>query len=80
MRAYLLPDRDDVDKLIIGSFVLWKRGFLIVAGTLCDSARLGTSLLVMQEEPAFSRSALDAFQGAGDTSYCNDGLMGSEGK
>ncbi len=61
---YLFPDRDDVDKLIIGSFCSIGSGASLYHGWQSGaSVRLGIifPVLYMQEEPAFS-SALDAFQ------------------
>ena len=77
---YLFPDRDDVDKLIIGSFCsIGEWGFLYHGWQSGASVRLGIifPVLYMQEEPAFS-SALDAFQKAGNTVIGNDVWIGSE--
>ncbi|EMH1995379.1 type B chloramphenicol O-acetyltransferase [Acinetobacter baumannii] len=77
---YLLPDRDDVDKLIIGSFCSIGSGAsFIMAGNQGHRHDWASSFpfFYMQEEPAFSR-ALDAFQRAGDTVIGNDVWIGSE--
>ncbi|SSM45561.1 Chloramphenicol acetyltransferase [Klebsiella pneumoniae] len=61
---YLFPDRDDVDKLIIGSFCSIGSGAsFIMAGNQGHRYDWASSFpfFYMQEEPAFS-SALDAFQ------------------
>ncbi|QJN46975.1 GNAT family N-acetyltransferase (plasmid) [Klebsiella pneumoniae] len=76
----LLPDRDDVDKLIIGSFCSIGSGAsFIMAGNQGHRHDWASSFpfFYMQEEPAFSR-ALDAFQRAGDTVIGNDVWIGSE--
>ncbi|WP_417552251.1 type B chloramphenicol O-acetyltransferase [Marinomonas fungiae] len=77
---YLLPDRDDVDKLIIGSFCSIGSGAsFIMAGNQGHRYDWVSSFpfFYMQEEPAFSNS-LDAFQNAGDTVIGNDVWIGSE--
>ena len=77
---YLLPDRDDVDKLIIGSFCSIGSGAsFIMAGNQGHRHDWASSFpfFYMQEEPAFSR-ALDAFQRAGDTVIGNDVWIGYE--
>ncbi|CAH4023152.1 type B-3 chloramphenicol O-acetyltransferase CatB8 [Providencia vermicola] len=77
---YLHPDRDDVDKLIIGSFCSIGSGAsFIMAGNQGHRHDWASSFpfFYMQEEPAFS-SALDAFQRAGDTAIGNDVWIGSE--
>lgn len=77
---YLFPDRDDVDKLIIGSFCSIGSGAsFIMAGNQGHRHDWASSFpfFYMQEEPAFSR-ALDAFQRAGDTVIGNDVWIGSE--
>ncbi|MDA4019756.1 MULTISPECIES: CatB-related O-acetyltransferase, partial [Enterobacteriaceae] len=77
---YLFPDRDDVDKLIIGSFCSIGSGAsFIMAGNQGHRYDWASSFpfFYMQEEPAFS-SALDAFQKAGNTVIGNDVWIGSE--
>ncbi|MFM5027369.1 CatB-related O-acetyltransferase, partial [Aeromonas caviae] len=74
------PDRDDVDKLIIGSFCSIGSGAsFIMAGNQGHRYDWASSFpfFYMQEEPAFS-SALDAFQKAGNTVIGNDVWIGSE--
>ncbi|MEW0838227.1 hypothetical protein AB0U33_21360, partial [Escherichia coli] len=76
---YLFPDRDDVDKLIIGSFCSIGSGAsFIMAGNQGHRYDWASSFpfFYMQEEPAFS-SALDAFQKAGNTVIGNDVWIGS---
>lgn len=77
---YLFPDRDDVDKLIIGSFCSIGSGAsFIMAGNQGHRYDWASSFpfFYMQEEPAFS-NALDAFQKAGNTVIGNDVWIGSE--
>jgi len=77
---YLMPDREDVDKLIIGSFCSIGSGAsFIMAGNQGHRYDWASSFpfFYMQEEPAFSRS-LDAFRKAGDTVIGNDVWIGSE--
>lgn len=77
---YLLPDRDDVDKLIIGSFCSIGSGAsFIMAGNQGHRYDWASSFpfFYMKEERAFLAS-LDAFQRAGDTVVGNDVWIGSE--
>lgn len=77
---YLLSDREDVDKLIIGSFCSIGSGAsFIMAGNQGHRYDWASSypFFYMQEEPTFS-SSLDAFQKAGDTVIGNDVWIGSE--
>lgn len=77
---YLLPDRDDVDQLIIGSFCSIGSGAVfIMAGNQGHRYDWASSFpfFYMQEHSAFSNS-LDAFQRAGDTVIGNDVWVGSE--
>lgn len=77
---YLLPNRDDVDKLIIGSFCSIGTGAVfIMAGN--QGHRLDWAatfpFFFMTEEPAF-RGAVSAYQPAGDTKIGSDVWIGSE--
>ncbi|RNG65296.1 type B chloramphenicol O-acetyltransferase, partial [Staphylococcus aureus] len=77
---YLLPDRDDVDQLIIGSFCSIGSGAaFIMAGNQGHRYDWVSSFpfFYMNEEPAFAKS-VDAFQRAGDTVIGSDVWIGSE--
>lgn len=77
---YLLPDRDDVDKLIIGSFCSIGSGAaFIMAGNQGHRADWASSypFFYMQQGPAFA-AAQDAFVPAGDTVIGHDVWIGSE--
>jgi len=77
---YLLPDRDDVDQLIIGSFCSIGSGAaFIMAGNQGHRYDWVTSypFFYMDDEPAFAES-VDAFQRAGDTVIGSDVWIGSE--
>lgn len=77
---YLLPDRDDVDRLIVGSFCSIGSGAsFIMAGNQGHRYDWATAFpfFYMQEEPAFA-GASDAFQRAGDTVIGSDVWIGSE--
>ncbi|MCW3465284.1 type B chloramphenicol O-acetyltransferase [Chitinophaga nivalis] len=77
---YLMPDRDDVDKLIIGSFCSIGTGVsFIMAGNQGHRYDWISSFpfYFMNEEPAFATS-LNAFRGAGDTIVGNDVWIGAE--
>ncbi|MGP0170703.1 type B chloramphenicol O-acetyltransferase [Pseudomonas sp. NCHU5208] len=77
---YLLPDRDDVDQLIIGSFCSIGSGAsFIMAGNQGHRYDWASSFpfFYMNEEPAFAESR-DAFQRAGDTVIGSDVWIGSE--
>ncbi|EYF05660.1 type B chloramphenicol O-acetyltransferase [Chondromyces apiculatus] len=77
---YLMPDRTDVDKLIIGSFCSIATGVsFIMAGNQGHRNDWVTTFpfFFMPEEPAFG-DAINAFQGAGDTVVGSDVWIGSE--
>ena len=77
---YLLPDRDDVDKLIIGSFCSIGSGVsFIMAGNQGHRHDWASTFpfFYMQEESAFA-AANDAFRPAGDTVIGNDVWIGAE--
>ncbi|HRL20774.1 MAG TPA: type B chloramphenicol O-acetyltransferase [Alcaligenes sp.] len=77
---YLMPDRDDVDKLRIGSFCSIGTGAVFVmAGNQGHRYDWISSFpfFYMQEEPAFEQ-ARDAYVQAGDTVVGNDVWIGSE--
>lgn len=71
---YLMPDRDDVDKLIIGSFCSIGTGAsFVMAGNQGHRHDWVSSFpfFFMQEEPAFA-AARNAYHGAGDTVIGHD--------
>lgn len=77
---YLLPDRDDVDRLLIGSFCSIGTGAsFIMAGNQGHRHDWASTFpfFYMQEEPAFG-GAIDAFQPAGDTVVGSDVWIGAE--
>lgn len=77
---YLLADRSDVDKLIIGSFCSIGSGAsFIMAGNQGHRSDWVSSypFFYMQQEPAFA-AASDAFIPAGNTVIGNDVWIGSE--
>ncbi|BBU70860.1 TPA: type B chloramphenicol O-acetyltransferase CatB10 [Pseudomonas aeruginosa] len=77
---FLLPDRNDIDQLIVGSFCSIGTGAsFIMAGNQGHRYDWASSFpfFYMKEEPAFS-GALDAFQKAGDTVIGSDVWIGSE--
>lgn len=77
---YLMPDRDDVDRLIIGSFCSIGSGAVfMMAGNQGHRNDWASSFpfFYMQEEPAF-RAARDAYRPAGDTVVGSDVWIGSE--
>jgi chloramphenicol O-acetyltransferase type B len=77
---YLFPDRNDVDKLIIGSFCSIGTGAaFIMAGNQGHRYDWVSSFpfFYMPEVPAFA-GARDAFQPAGDTVIGNDVWIGAE--
>ncbi|WAS99261.1 type B chloramphenicol O-acetyltransferase [Nannocystis punicea] len=77
---YLMPDRADVDKLIIGSFCSIGTGAaFVMAGNQGHRHDWVTSFpfFYMPEVPAFA-GARDAFQPAGDTVIGNDVWIGAE--
>lgn len=77
---YLLPDRDGVDKLVIGSFCSIGSGAsFIMAGNQGHRTDWASSypFFYMQQEPAFA-AARDAFAPAGDTVIGSDVWIGTE--
>lgn len=78
---YLLPDRTDIDRLIIGSFCSIGTGAsFIMAGNQghrSDWASTFPFFYLKEYEPAFSK-AEDAFLRAGDTVIGNDVWIGAE--
>lgn len=77
---YLLPDRDDVDQLIIGGFCSIGTGAaFMMAGNQGHRHDWITSFpfFYMDEEPAF-HEAVNGYQSAGDTVIGNDVWIGSE--
>ncbi|HZF82337.1 MAG TPA: type B chloramphenicol O-acetyltransferase [Burkholderiaceae bacterium] len=77
---YLLPDRHDVDRLVIGSFCSIGSGAsFIMAGNQGHRADWASSypFFYMRHEPAFA-VARDAFIPAGDTVIGSDVWIGAE--
>ena len=77
---YLLPDRQDVDRLVIGSFCSIGSGAsFIMAGNQGHRSDWVSSypFFYMQQEPAFA-GARDAFIPAGDTVVGSDVWIGAE--
>lgn len=77
---FLMPDRKDVDKLIIGSFCSIGSGAVfIMAGNQGHRYDWASSFpfFYMPEEPAFE-GALDALRFSGDTVIGSDVWIGSE--
>ncbi|WP_212004626.1 type B chloramphenicol O-acetyltransferase [Chitinophaga sp. HK235] len=77
---YLPPDRNDVDKLIIGSYCSIGSGAaFIMCGNQGHRHDWISSFpfFYMQEEPAFHGS-INAYEGAGDTVVGNDVWIGAE--
>nr|WP_086939606.1 type B chloramphenicol O-acetyltransferase [Thaumasiovibrio occultus] len=76
---YLMPDRDDVDKLIIGSFCSIGSGAVfMMAGNQGHRTDWATTFpFFYQDNPAFAL-ANDGFVRAGDTVIGNDVWIGSE--
>jgi chloramphenicol O-acetyltransferase type B len=77
---YLLQDREDVDKLVIGSFCSIGSGaaFIMAGNQGHRPGWLSTfPFFYMKEEPAFA-GALDGYLPAGDTVVGNDVWIGAE--
>lgn len=77
---YLMPDRDDVDKLVIGSFCSIGSGAaFIMAGNQGHRAEWASTFPFhfMHEEPAFA-GAVNGYQPAGDTLIGHDVWIGTE--
>lgn len=77
---YLMPDRDDVDKLIIGSFCAIGTGacFMMAGNQGHRNDWISTfPFFFMDEEPAFA-DAQSAYQPAGDTVIGHDVWIGAE--
>lgn len=77
---YLMPDRDDVDKLIVGSFCSIGTGavFMMAGNQGHRNDWISTfPFFFMGEEPAFS-DAQSAYQPAGDTVIGHDVWIGAE--
>jgi len=77
---YLMPDRDDVDRLIIGSFCSIGTGacFMMAGNQGHRMDWISTfPFFFMSEEPAFA-DAENAYRPAGDTVVGNDVWIGAE--
>jgi chloramphenicol O-acetyltransferase type B len=77
---YLMPDRDDVDRLIIGSFCSIGTGasFMMAGNQGHRNDWISTfPFFFLPDEPAFA-GAVNAYRGAGDTVIGNDVWIGAE--
>ena len=76
---YLAPDRDDVDKLIIGSYCSIGSGavFMMAGNQGHQRNWVSTFPFFYQDNPNFA-GAKDGFERAGDTVVGNDVWIGSE--
>ncbi|MEZ9057855.1 type B chloramphenicol O-acetyltransferase [Vibrio pelagius] len=76
---YLAPDRDDVDKLIIGSYCSIGSGavFMMAGNQGHQRNWVSTFPFFYQDNPNFAE-AKDGFERAGDTVVGNDVWIGSE--
>ncbi|WP_029075519.1 type B chloramphenicol O-acetyltransferase [Kaistia adipata] len=77
---YLMPDRDDVDRLIIGSFCSIGTGasFMMAGNQGHRNDWVSTfPFFYLPEEPTFA-GAVNAYQRAGDTVIGNDVWIGAE--
>jgi len=76
---YLLPDRDDVDKLVIGSYCSIGSGavFMMAGNQGHQTNWASTFPFFYQENDSFA-GAKDGFERAGDTVIGNDVWIGSE--
>lgn len=77
---YLMPDRDDVDRLIIGSFCSIGTGasFMMAGNQGHRNDWVSTfPFFFLPEEPAFA-GAVNAYHPAGDTVIGNDVWIGAE--
>lgn len=76
---YLIPDRDDVDKLIIGSFCSIGTGVsFIMAGNQGHRMEWVSSFPFFYFDEDFTKDALDGFQNMGDTEVGHDVWIGAE--
>lgn len=76
---YLAPDRDDVDKLVIGNFCSIGSGavFMMAGNQGHRTDWISTFPFFYQTEPCF-KGAIDGFVRAGDTRIGHDVWIGSE--
>ncbi|MCP5509729.1 MAG: type B chloramphenicol O-acetyltransferase [Chlamydiales bacterium] len=76
---YLMPDRSDVDKLIIGNFCSIGSGAsFIMAGNQGHRMDWVSSFPFFYFEEEYREKAIDGYQGAGDTEIGHDVWIGSE--
>lgn len=77
---YLLPDREDVDKLIIGSYCSIGSGvsFIMAGNQGHRHDWVSTFPFFYMSEVEYFKSAIDGFKNAGDTVVGNDVWIGSE--
>ncbi len=76
---YLIPDRDDVDKLIVGSFCSIGTGVsFIMAGNQGHRMEWVSSFPFFYTNDTYAKDAIDGFQNAGDTEIGHDVWIGTE--
>ena len=76
---YLMPDRQDVDKLIIGSFCSIGSGVsFIMAGNQGHRMEWVSSFPFFYFDEDYVNEAIDGFQNAGNTEIGNDVWIGAE--
>ena len=76
---YLFPDRDDVDKLIIGSFYSIGTGVsFVMAGNQGHRMEWVSSFPFFYFDDDYTEDAVDGFEKAGDTVIGNDVWIGAE--
>ncbi|STX51863.1 chloramphenicol acetyltransferase [Legionella busanensis] len=76
---YLLPDREDVDKLIIGSFCSIGTGVsFVMAGNQGHRMEWISSFPFYYTGDDYTKDAIDGFQSAGDTEIGHDVWIGAE--
>tara|TARA_Y100000588_G_scaffold349951_1_gene400721 strand:- start:975 stop:1607 length:633 start_codon:yes stop_codon:yes gene_type:complete len=76
---YLFPDRDDVDKLVIGSFCSIGTGVsFVMAGNQGHRMEWVSSFPFFYFDDDYTENAVDGFENAGDTVIGNDVWIGAE--
>lgn len=76
---YLMPDRTDVDKLIIGSFCSIGSGAaFIMAGNQGHRLDWASTFPFFYFDDAYTENAVDGYKNVGDTEIGNDVWIGAE--
>lgn len=76
---YLFPDRDDVDKLFIGSFCSIATGVsFVMGGNQCHRLEWVSAFPFFYFDDDYTENAIDGFANAGDTVIGNDVWIGAE--